>query len=344
MRISVVMPTLNSAKHIKYSLDSLANQTFNCFEVIAIDSGSVDGTVDIIRSYNGKRLFVRILFSPDLSPATARNVGIENALGDYIAFCDSDDIMKPDMLNILYKTAEAENADIAVCDFDMKYSERIIENFARLTDEKFEFPQQDRIVDYYYRFCAAPKPNNYVWSRLYRRGFLMDNAIRFPDIRYSEDHLFNLSALLKTPRINHIGQSLYRYIQHDDSAMRKHIRRVNHGVLFLEGFNRASEALADIEPDISRPILAIYAYTRVKSILFYAWQAKLPSVDIQNAVSVFVFDASVKKHLSLCLERGYIGQYCRLHGFSNEWENTVRAMLRACIDNTELPDMNEVFT
>lgn len=342
MKISVVMPTLNSAKHIKTSLDGLAAQTFKGFELVAVDSGSTDGTADIIRPYSEKKISVRIIFTPGLSPALARNIGIENTMGDYIAFCDSDDYMKPDMLNNLYETARVENADIAVCDFDMAYPDRTIVNFARMSDECLELSGSG-ITDYYYKFCAAPKPNNYVWSRLYRRGFLRSGNIRFPGTRYSEDHLFNLSALFKTPRVAHISQSLYRYMQHDDSAMRKHIRRTNHGLLFLEGFNKAAEALTDADIGISEPILAIYAYTRVKSILFYAWQAKLPPEDIQNAISVFTSDETVKRHLSLCTECDYIERYCRIHGFSNKWKNTVCAMLRACINNMELPDMSGVF-
>jgi glycosyltransferase involved in cell wall biosynthesis len=342
MKISVIMPTLDSAKYIATSLDGLAAQTFEDFEVTAVDSGSMDGTIHVLRSYGKKGLPVRVILSPGVSPALARNVGIENSLGDYIAFCDSDDMMKPEMLKILYETAITNSSDIAVCDFDMIYPDRTIEGFARLTGEQYNLPGYG-IVDYYYKFCAAPKPNNYVWSRLYKRKFLTENNIRFPSVRYSEDHLFNLFALFNSPRIAHIRQSLYCYTQRDDSAMRKHIRQTNHGLLFLEGFKSAAESLTHQELRISEPILAIYAYTRVKSILFYAWQAKLPEAEILQAISAFVSDDLVKKHLSFCIDRGYISRYCSLHGFSSEWKNTVQSMLRACLDKTALPDMSEKF-
>jgi glycosyltransferase involved in cell wall biosynthesis len=336
------MPTLNSAKHIAASLDSLTAQTLKDTEIVAADSGSTDGTADVLRSHNVKGLPVRAVSAPGLPPALARNAGIENASGDYIAFCDSDDMMKPDMLKTLYETAAADNADIVVCDFDIVYPGRTIKSFSRLSDEKFEL-SGGKIADYYYRFCAAPKPNNYVWSRLYKRKFLEDNNLRFPNVRYSEDHLLNLSALFKSPRITHVGKSLYCYVQHEDSAMREHIRRTNHGLLFLDGFKKAAETLADKDSDISEPILAIYAYTRVKSILFYAWQAGLPEAEILGAISVFAADGDVKKSLSCCLERDYIGRYCRIHDFSAEWENAVRTMLRACIDGAAMPDMSGVF-
>jgi hypothetical protein len=250
--------------------------------------------------------------------------------------------MKPDMLKILYERALSSEADITVCDFDMVYPEKKTEGFAHLSDERFALSSCD-LVDYYYRFCAAPNPNNYVWSRLYRRSFLSDKDLKFTNTRYSEDHLFNLNALLNAPQIAHVGRSLYRYMQYDDSAMRRHIRQTNHGLLFLECFKKANEVLADKDEALTEPILAIYAYTRVKSIMFYAWQAKLSENDMSDAVSAFSSDAEVKRHLALCGERDYIGRYCRLHGFSTKWENTVRAMLRACVDGAALPDMREIF-
>lgn len=342
MKISVIMPTYNSAKYIKTSLDSLIAQSYKDFEVIVVDSGSTDGTLDILSSYNGKCLTARVISAPELSPALARNVGFEHALGEYVAFCDSDDIMKPDMLKTLYEAALVNNADITVCDFDMVYPHKTIEGFARLSDEQFVL-SSDTLADYYYKFCAAPKPNNYVWSRLYKHSFLLENDIKFPDTRYSEDHLFNLNALLKTPRVAHIGKSLYQYIQHNDSAMRQHIRQSNHGLLFLDGFSKAAEALADKDKDVAEPILAIYAYTRIRSILFYAWQAKLPNSELQDAVLVFSKNSVVKHYLILCMEKEYIGRYCWLHGFSAELDKTLRAMLSACIDGSALPDMSEVF-
>ena len=342
MKISVVMPTLNSAKYIEVSLKSLMAQTFKEFEVIAVDSGSMDETLNVLDEYSEKGLNVRVISACGLSPALARNIGIKNSSGDFLAFCDSDDIMKADMLKSMYETAVSNNADVVVCDFNMVYPNRTIERFACLSNGKFNIGKAN-IVDYYYEFCAAPKPNNYVWSRLYRRSFFEDNALMFPDVRYSEDHLLNLSLLLKIPKIVHIGEALYNYMQYDDSAMRMHIKKTNHGLLFLDGFRKAADTLATADQDIYESILAIYAYTRVKSIMFYAWQANLEENGIIDAVSVFVSDAQVKKHLSLCIEQNYIGRYCLLHGLSNDWENKMRAMLCACIEDSKLPDMCEVF-
>ena len=343
MKISVIMPTLNSIEHIESALDGLISQTFKDFELLSVDSGSIDDTINILREHAQKDLRIKIIPTADITPALARNIGIENASGDYIAFCDSDDAMKPNMLETLYETALIDNADIVICDFDMEYPHHTVSNFSKISDACFQL-SDDNILEYYYKFCAAPKPNNYIWSRLYKRRFLEDNNIRFQNVRYSEDHLLNLSTLFKTPMITHLEQSLYRYIQHDDSAMRRHIKSTNHGSLFLEGFRAATETLASKPNDISEPILAIYAYTRIKSILFYAWQAKLRDEQTEQAVLVFTSDADVKKHIEMCLRRGYINHYCRIHDLHSRFEDTICQMLQACLDNTALPDMSEVFS
>jgi len=250
--------------------------------------------------------------------------------------------MKPEMLSVLYDAATTANSDITVCDFDMAYPEKTIEYFAQLSNGIFE-PIASGIVEYYYKFGAAPKPNNYLWSRLYRREFLLNSGIRLPDTRYSEDHLFNLSLLLKNPKIAHVGKSLYRYVQHEDSAMRKHVRASNHGQIFLEAFLNAAKILDGQDSEIVEPILAIYAYTRIKSILFYAWQAKLPEAETTAAIKTFTSNELARESLAVCLHNNYIGHYCKMHGISDESKNTLHSMLNACIGNGEMPDMSKVF-
>lgn len=342
MKISIIMPTYNSISKIKIMLDSLNMQTFKDFELIVTDSDSTDGTVEFINTYKFENIIVKVISAPNCSPALARNMGIEKADGDYLAFCDSDDFMNPKMLEVMYNAININKADIAVCDFSMVYIDRTMEKFSKLNDGVFSF-ENNSIVDYYYKFSGAPKPNNYVWSRMYRKEFLIDNNIKFPNTRYSEDNLFNLSLLLKSPKIVHVGQSLYDYIQHDDSAMRVHIRKTNHGKLFLETFHNAKLILKNEGAEISEPILAIYAFTRVKSILFYAWQAKLTDNEIADAVDAFVSDDFIKNYLSMCIDKNYISDYCKLHDFSPEWTESVRNMILACLGEGKFPDMSGIF-
>ena len=342
MKISVIMPTYNSGKHIGITLDSLFRQTFKDMELIIVDSESSDDTLEIIELYKSSNMPIKLINTSYCSPAIARNIGMEAATSDYLSFCDSDDKMKPDMLESLYEAATNSKADITVCDFDMVYDDRRIERFANIVNNEF-LPVGSDVIDYYYLYSAAPKPNNYVWSRLYRREFLKDIKAFFPDTRYSEDNIFNLSILLMKPKIMHIGRALYEYLQHENSAMRTHIKKSNHGVLFLDAFHKAFEVLKEEHESIREPILAIYAYTRVRSILFYSWQANQSDLETSLALDAFISDDLVKKHLYICIDKNYISRYCKMHNFSDEWERIICEMIYACLGIGVMPNMSEVF-
>jgi glycosyltransferase involved in cell wall biosynthesis len=341
-KISVVMPTLNSGHHIARAIKSLAAQTFEGAELIVVDSCSTDDTINEVNSHRSDSLPIQILSVPDCPYAQAINLGIGAAMGGFVAFCDSDDYMAPEMMSNMHEAAMKSNSDIVVCDFDMAYPEKTVGSFAQLSDGSFE-PIGSGVVDYYYRFGAAPKPNNYLWSRLYRRDFLSKCGLRFPNTIFSGDHIFNLSLLFERPKIAHVGKSLYCYVQHEDSAMRKHVRCSNHGQLFLGAFCSAAQMLEGRSQEIVQPILAIYAFSRIKSILFYAWQAKLPEAETLAALQTFTSNKLAKESLAMCLDKNYIGCYCRMHGFSDEFENILRSMLNACMGNGAMPDMSEVF-
>lgn len=93
--VSVIIPTYNSAKYIKETLDSVFNQTYKNIEVIVVDDGSVDNTREILEKYNSK---IKYIYQGNKGPSAARNRGIKEARGSYIAFLDSDDLWLPEKL------------------------------------------------------------------------------------------------------------------------------------------------------------------------------------------------------------------------------------------------------
>ncbi len=108
--ISVVMPTYNRRNYIRESLDSVLAQDFSDFEVIVVDDGSTDGTEEAVRLYEGRIRYIR---QENRGAGVARNVGIRNARGAYIAFMDSDDLSRPNHLKSLYSFLD-ENPEFAM--------------------------------------------------------------------------------------------------------------------------------------------------------------------------------------------------------------------------------------
>jgi len=316
-KISLIIPTWNSEPYLERCLESIHKQTFTSFEVIVLDSESTDRTSEIVHDYVRRDSRFRYFRHASVPPGSARNIGLEFASAPYIGFADSDDTMAEDMLETMYNVATERDADIVVCDFNMVYPDRDIPDFSHMQDEDFNLSASN-LADYYFRYNAAPKPNNYLWSRLYRREFLQRSGVRFADTRYSEDHLFNLMLNCHMPRIAHIGKSLYNYIQRDDSAVRQSARDSNHGELYYTVFKAARTYLESHKESFVTPILSIYAFTRIRSIVFYGHLARLSEDKLQESLSSFLEGDKVEYYLSLCLIDGHLSDYCQLHDISFE--------------------------
>src|SRR5690349_3602213 len=96
-KVSVIIPTYNRAQFIARAVDSVLEQTYKDFEIIVIDDGSSDNTQEILKAYEGK---IRYVYQQNKGISAARNRGIQEAKGEYIAFLDSDDVWKPEKLSV----------------------------------------------------------------------------------------------------------------------------------------------------------------------------------------------------------------------------------------------------
>lgn len=114
MKISVVVPVYNAEKYLKKCVESVIAQTYTDWEMILVDDGSKDASADIVDEYAGKDTRIRAIHQKNAGPGMARNAGIRNALGEYIVFLDSDDMVTPDYFEKLSR----ETADVVFIDID----------------------------------------------------------------------------------------------------------------------------------------------------------------------------------------------------------------------------------
>ncbi|RED83976.1 glycosyltransferase family 2 protein [Cohnella phaseoli] len=331
-KISVIIPAWNAGEYLERCLLSIQKQTFTAFEVIVVDVESTDNTAAIAQEYarNDERFFYyKYVFS---RCGIGRNFGMEKAASPFIAFADADDTLEPDMLETMYSVATTENADIVVCDFNMIYPDKHITSFSQLQDLTIDLSLEN-FAEYYFRYNAGPKPNNYAWSRLYRSDFIQKTGIRYEDVLTSEDHLFNLMLSCSMPRISHTAKSLYNYIQREDSSVRQTARLTNQGKIYFSVFDIARKFLESVDSDFVSPILSIYAFTRIRSIIFYGQLASLPEDKLQEAITSFLEGEKVEYYLSVCNEKGYIRDYCRINDIHSEHEQLFKDILTLCLKN-----------
>ena len=148
-KISVIIPVFNSSLYLDHCLSTVVNQTLKDIEIILIDDGSTDNSLSIIKGYAKKYSNIKYISKANEGQAIARNLGIQMASGEFIAFVDSDDYIELDMLEELYNIAKLKSSDIVVCDYVEEYSNKNIE-------KKSLYIEADNIIKSYIICAAGP--------------------------------------------------------------------------------------------------------------------------------------------------------------------------------------------
>lgn len=206
--ISVIVPVYNVEKYLGECLDSLCNQTFQDIEIICVNDGSTDSSLDILESYASKDSRIKILTQQNQGPSAARNNGLRNAYGKYIYFMDSDDILELDALEKLHDIAEKEDIDCVLFKLNNFYDETK-EEFATdyydmpylkgIVDGKV-FSHRDIPDDVYHLPVSPP-------GKLFKKDLIED--IEFVEGVIFEDNVFFIEALFKAKRLYFLDEYLY---------------------------------------------------------------------------------------------------------------------------------------
>ena len=271
--VSVIIPFYNLESYIKRCLDSILAQTYSNLEILAVDDGSIDGTSEILSAYAKMDRRVIHIRQDNAGAGAASNKGIEMARGEYLTFVDNDDWIEPTMYEQLVGTIERNNAEMSVCNFNLIYSDRNDNCYGTMRSGVEDI--YDDVYGYFCKHCACTRPNNYIWTRLYRAGIVKNSGIRFENFRLGADTLFNFKLLPLQNRVAFINEGLYNYVQRVDSGIHTAALKENLAGIYADGF----EALADyyISGGFKEflSVLPIHAFTRLRSVYFYSRLAGL---------------------------------------------------------------------
>lgn len=191
--ISLIMPVYNSESFLVEALNSILNQDFREFELLLIDDGSSDNSLQIAERYKSKDPRIKIYRTNHQGAAIARNKGISEAVGSYIYFVDSDDLFKKNMLSELYSKAVLTNADIIICGFrkfDNATKQSIWEfkpNGKYLVTDRIETKKIEKeLFD-----TVPPSP----WGKLIKKIIIDNNNLSFQSLTSCNDFAFTYIAL-----------------------------------------------------------------------------------------------------------------------------------------------------
>jgi len=235
MKISVICPLYNSLQYVQVTIDSLKRQTMPDFEVIFVDDCSTDGSLEAARRYTADdRRFRFIQTERNSGPGVARNLGISQAQGEYVCFIDSDDAYHEDYLSKLCD-AVSGGKDIAYCQLQyvLKGEKAHVHHNPVVTAGNFG--KADK--------CAFLRDFvTYSVCFLYRKAFLQENNLRFPELFNSEDTNFLIKTILLARTIACVDEPLYYYIVHSGSlttvhSSRKYTERMRSMNLLMKEFS-----------------------------------------------------------------------------------------------------------
>lgn len=198
--ISVIIPVYNAQDGIKRCVDSLLNQSFKNFEIILLNDGSKDNSLNILKEYELKYSFVRVIDKQNEGVAVTRNKGILLAEGEYTMFMDNDDFVDSDYIETFYQAIHEKNLDL------------VIGGYKRVNqDNQIIFSQDIQQSEWSKYIIMAP------WAKVYRTEFLKTNNLEFFDYGIGEDIIFNLAAYKATDKIGLLDYKGYNWYYNSQS-------------------------------------------------------------------------------------------------------------------------------
>lgn len=212
-KVSIIIPIYNTSKYLPMCLKSLISQTLQDVEIICINDGSTDNSLDIINKYASTDKRIKVVNQKNEGIGFSRNLGISMAKGEYITFVDSDDYLEPIAYELAYNKAKENVADIVIFGANC-----IVENHEISKDTIKYFDLSSYFEDKEIPPCFTYKEIKdkllkvswNIWNKIYKLEFVKQNKIEFINT-YFQDSPFHLESIISADRISFINEKLYNY-------------------------------------------------------------------------------------------------------------------------------------
>lgn len=272
-KVSIIVPIFNVENYIEKCLQKLLNQTLEDIEIILVDDGATDNCPQICDEYAKRDSRVKVIHKKNAGLGFARNSGIENATGDFIAFVDSDDYVEETMFEIMYKKAQKENSDIVYCNNYVYHSLSGCIEKSKSPLCKDKTFRGHYVIDEVLKNMIASEPNDVterkyymsVWRGIFKRKTV--DGIRFVSERdyLSEDIFYQVEALKRANSVTIISDYLYYYRENFSSLTHKYRNdRIQKSILLYEHLAEVVSSIAskDKEDWNFRLLKLLYGYFR----------------------------------------------------------------------------------
>lgn len=223
--ISIIVPVYNVENYVLECLKSISKQTYSNIEVILVNDGSTDNSLEICEDFAGRDKRFRVLTKPNGGLSDARNYGLKYASGDEIAFVDSDDVIEMHMIEYLHELKKRMHADISICDCAHCYS---------LEDVKYSNASYEQKMNSEEAICQLLYQKSFLvsaWGKLYDRKLF--DTIKFPVGMIYEDSAIMYKIFDEAQDIAYGNACLYGYFHREDSLTTKKFNYKNFDILYI---------------------------------------------------------------------------------------------------------------
>ena len=210
VKVSIIVAVYNMEKYLKRCLDSLTNQTLPGIEIICVNDGSTDKSLEILKEYAGKDERITVLTQKNAKQGTARNKGLDIAKGEFITFVDADDWIELDYCELLYNAAQKYNVNIAAATTTRDYANKV-KNHLKLKDEQVynDVNSIANVLEYNFNTC----------NKLYRFEPIKD--LRFEENVFYEDGAYTIKAFDLEKSMVTVPRARYHYYSNPTSTMKQ---------------------------------------------------------------------------------------------------------------------------
>lgn len=232
---SIIIPVYNSEKYLEQCLNSIINQSYQEFEVIIVNDGSTDSSVDICKNFCEKSKKIKLINQKNKGVSAARNIALLTAKEKYIMFVDADDFLDELALERVYN--RLNEVDLLCFSYRKIYKNRVVE--VKLENDLFS---KERIQD---EIFLDEKIGGFVWNKVFKREIIIESKICFrTDIHYCEDYIFLSEYLKFCKKISYFSLNIYNYRMRKSSVSFDFYNKKN--VSILKSFEKLAEVYRDV--------------------------------------------------------------------------------------------------
>ena len=279
-KISFIVPVYNVEKYVKECIDSILSIKSFCYELIIVNDGSTDASMQVVTSICPKNANIKIFTQQNRGLSAARNVGVSLASGEYIYFIDSDDKISTDNLQCLVEEISGDE-DIVIGNFSTFCADGMnIQNHCKIPHKKTAFG------GYFLEKYYLKEIYTVVWRNLYKRNFILENKLRFMEGVTYEDVEWSPRALWFAKKVTYYNYSIYNYRKREGSIVNSTFSSKKYEDIINVGISLASFTI-QVHPS-SEVIYVIHESIAYFVLLALAKVKKYPSCfSLESGIILF---------------------------------------------------------